>query len=256
MPTHPCPLPYSDARRNTTRSTGTRSSDTRLTDELSAETHPAETRHATPRQPKPPRTQRPHLQRCSTILATALLGTTALTACTPAEAEPPTTTTQPSTTTPRQPTTTTPTPEKTTPTVTLTNRPEDPDAQAALMAYAKFEHAMQNMATTGANDESAEAALELVEDGSDAENWVLEIRKQHAEMGARNISGTMKITYHEIMDRWDQTIQLSLCLDTTPMTPDSGPPLPEYLKSTPAMTKTNSGWELTYYRTYEADQCR
>ena len=191
-------------------------------------------------------------RHCATILTTLIVSTAALTACTRAEAEPPVAQT-PSEASPTTAVTSTPGPAKAT--VKLTEMPEDPETQAALMAYARFEHAMQNMAITGASDESVDSALALVEPDSDAEKVVQQMTVQYADMGPRQISGTLNVTYYDVVDQWDSTIQLSLCLDGTGMTPVSGPPLPHYLESTPAMTKTTSGWVVTYYRAYQADKC-
>mgnify|MGYP006875513070 CR=1 FL=1 len=237
MPPRPCPLPCSDAHEPTDHP-------------LSPPDHQQDP--ARLRDRRRPRNLMTRTRHCATILTTLIVSTAALTACTRAEAEPPVAQT-PSEASPTTAVTSTPGPAKAT--VKLTEMPEDPETQAALMAYARFEHAMQNMAITGASDESTTEVMELVEPDSDAANWVREIRDQHAEMGARDISGTLNVTYYSVMDEWNDTVQLSLCLDGTRLTQVSGPPLPRYLKSTPAMTKTSSGWVLTYYRTYEADQC-
>lgn len=268
MPARPCPLPYTDAHRppadsrreasetrQNSREPRRRTVGTRSTHEA-PQPHDPTIGNPDSRTPASPiRQPIPIRQRCVAIAATVIFSITALTACTPAEAEPPTTITQTAKTPEPTAPTPTPTPHGTKPTVTITEMPEAPDTQAALMAYAKFEHAMQKMAITGASDESVDSALNLVAPGSDAEGVVNQMAPQYSEMGPREITGTLSLNYYDVMDRWDNTVQLSLCLDVTAMTAESGPTLPSYLKSTPAMTKTNSGWVVTYYRTHELDQC-
>lgn len=236
MPPRPCPLPCSDAHEPTDRS-------------LPPPDHQQDP--ARLRDRRRPRNLVTRTRHCATILTTLIVSTAALTACTRAEAEPPVAQT-PSEASPTTAVTSTPGPAKAT--VKLTEMPEDPETQAALMAYARFEQGILDVSTSGGSSASLDQTLKFTHPDGDAATFAKKVANLAKESGPTELTGPVTLSSIEVSEKASHSMTLDICMDRSDL--QGVPPgSPAHLRTHTYLVIHETHWVVSSYRNAEDQSC-